>query len=395
MRASPLALLVVTAACGGRPCREPPRTVELGGLESPYDGYASPHYVDRANWLCRPDVDDDPCDQDLTSTEWRPDGSLVEVPHVVDDDPPFDCFYVYPTVTLSIGANIDGHPVAEGAVASTGYTQAARFSSVCRVFAPLYRQVTLNTYGARVDDDTKEACFDIATGDVKDAFLHFLGTESRGRPFAVIGHSQGTHHLMRVLTELVDDDPLLRERLVAALLIGGSVSVDGGGSTGGTFEHLPLCAADDDTGCVIAYRSIPVDVEPPAESAGAAALDDFHIDDGDALACTSPMGGREPISLRAVVRSSGVLLNGSALPDVETPWITLDGLYTATCQDFDGGPHLVVELAASDARGDPVGLRDDRNAGDLGLHVLDVQLALLDLVETVRVRAAAHGNSAP
>lgn len=99
--------------------------------------------------------------------------------------------------------------------------------------------------------------------------------------------------------------------------------------------------------------------------------------------------------LRSVVRSTGLLLNGSALPDVDTPWITLDGLYRAACADFDGGPHLVVELDAADARGDPVGLRDERNAGDLGLHVLDVQLALLDLVETVRVRAAAHGSSAP
>ena len=101
-------------------------------------------YRTTENWLCRPDKadslcrDDDgeqdatvvPADGVLRVERWRP--TLV---------PPADCFYVYGTVSNDPGLNSDlaWSPQEEGLI--TGF-QAPRFGSACRVFAPVYSQVT-------------------------------------------------------------------------------------------------------------------------------------------------------------------------------------------------------------------------------------------------------------
>ncbi len=55
--------------------------------------------------------------------------------------PPIDCFYVYPTVSEQEGpnANLEIEP-QETQIA---IDQASRFSQDCKVYAPMYRQLTL------------------------------------------------------------------------------------------------------------------------------------------------------------------------------------------------------------------------------------------------------------
>ena len=55
-------------------------------------------------------------------------------------DPPIDCFYVYPTVSRDRGLNSDLVMDEENDAAAA---QFARFASVCRPFAPKYRQMTV------------------------------------------------------------------------------------------------------------------------------------------------------------------------------------------------------------------------------------------------------------
>ena len=52
-----------------------------------------------------------------------------------------DCFYVYPTVSDDKSTNSD-LPI-DPEERSIALYQAARYSQHCRVFAPMYRQVTL------------------------------------------------------------------------------------------------------------------------------------------------------------------------------------------------------------------------------------------------------------
>ena len=83
----------------------------------------------------------DPCESDLDSTVVTGSGRTRTVSASPAARPKIDCFYVYPTVSTqpTPNANLDLDP-QETAVA---VAQAARFSQVCNVYAPLYRQITL------------------------------------------------------------------------------------------------------------------------------------------------------------------------------------------------------------------------------------------------------------
>src|SRR5215510_6315926 len=97
-------------------------------------------YSKAETWLCRPGRHD-ACDVDLTTTVISANGKLVREPWAANPKATIDCFYVYPTVSLDPTPNSD--MAAGEEELSVVRVQAARFGSQCRVYAPLYRQVTL------------------------------------------------------------------------------------------------------------------------------------------------------------------------------------------------------------------------------------------------------------
>ncbi|MFM7736235.1 MAG: DUF3089 domain-containing protein, partial [Alphaproteobacteria bacterium] len=60
-------------------------------------GYSSPVYADADKWLCRPGLENSPCEQDFDATVVTAAGEQVFEPWVAAEDPAIDCFYVYPT----------------------------------------------------------------------------------------------------------------------------------------------------------------------------------------------------------------------------------------------------------------------------------------------------------
>src|SRR5262245_41155231 len=112
-----------------------------GGGENPYPGYTSTIYSDPSHWLCRPDTDD-VCDHDLDATIIKANGHTQIQRWHAARHPKFDCFYVYPTISTDPGGNSDLVPGANQELFVV-VQQAARLGLACRVFAPVYRQVTL------------------------------------------------------------------------------------------------------------------------------------------------------------------------------------------------------------------------------------------------------------
>src|SRR5262245_20928402 len=109
--------------------------------ETPAAPAAQPNdYSKREFWLCTP-AGKDSCAVDLATTVVAPSGKFTKEKFKAPKDAPIDCFYVYPTVSLDQSGNSDmiAGPEEQNVIAQ----QFARFSSVCRVYAPLYRQVTL------------------------------------------------------------------------------------------------------------------------------------------------------------------------------------------------------------------------------------------------------------
>ena len=123
----------------------------------------APDYREDSAWLCLPGRDD-VCAKPLPTTALNPNGYGSVGQAMVAKSPAADCFYVYPTVSQDTGLNSDlGAGAEEVAVATV---QLARFGSVCRTFAPLYRQVTLAALPRAFAGANLQPNFDIAYGDV-------------------------------------------------------------------------------------------------------------------------------------------------------------------------------------------------------------------------------------
>lgn len=161
-----------------------------------------------------------------------------------EDRAPVDVFFIHPT-TLSGNAVLNApydlprdQAKLEPAVLMG---QLSVFNGCCRLYAPHYRQASL----AGLKDRRATA---LAYSDVARAFRHFITHESRGRPFIIASHSQGSGHAVELLQREIAGTPLQR-RLVAAYLIGGYVPrafADIG---------IPICDGPRQTGCVLSYNA--------------------------------------------------------------------------------------------------------------------------------------------
>ena len=369
-----------------------------GGPLARYADYESVNYGDPSHWLCRPGADD-ACAGDLTATVVEPGGTTAVEEFVPADDPPVDCFYVYPTISRDETPYSDweASPEEEGFVV---LHQAARLASTCRVYAPIYRQRTLTALLASLGgSDAPGGQEGDPFEDVLDAFRTYMAEDNGGRGFVLVGHSQGAGMLDELIRTEIDPHEDVRERLVAAYLAGTAVTVPEGEVVGGDFQNVPLCAAPDETGCVLTWATFRSTAPPPPNSFFG------RPRDGEGVAgCVNPaaVGGSSadltpyfPADASASILSTLGARGGSGgwLPgtDITTPFVTLPGLVSGQCVSQGGFNYLSVMVNA-----DPNDPRADDIGGDLtpewGLHLVDVSIVMGDIVERVRDQAAAYAG---
>ncbi len=173
--------------------------------------------------------------------------------------PKVDCFYVYPTVSDDQRRNSDLSIDPEER--SIALYQAARYSQRCRVFAPMYRQITLQALFSGPGDRGGERA---RLRRRARAWKTYLRKYNDGRGVVLLGHSQGTIVLRQLIAQQVDDRPGVRKRLVAAYLFGGNVEVKEGKLVGGDFKHIPGCESAKQIGCAIGFSTFNAPV--PADS---------------------------------------------------------------------------------------------------------------------------------
>ena len=392
--AAVLAVAALAAACGGSPA-----TTSSTSTSTPTSSSSSTSASTSSTssttpsstvWLCRPGAADDPCTASLDATVVPGTGPRTTVHPADASDPPADCFYVYPTVSNQRGANATLRiQPAEVAVA---VSQASPFSQVCRVWAPMYRQRTEASLARGLGSDP--AASTVAYESLLSAWDDYLAHDNDGRPVVFIGHSQGAAMLIRLLGAEVDGDAALRSRMLSAVVVGGNVAVPTGQVVGGTFAHLPLCAAPGQTGCVIAYSTFPH--EPPADSLfgrpgqGVSLQSGQTATSGVQIACVNPAaltGGTAPLT--PWFPTVGM----PPSPPVATPWVVYPDLYTATCRSAGGATWLQVDDVA--AAGDRRPVVTEALGPRWGYHVDDVNLATGDLVDDVRAEIAAYQAAHP
>lgn len=366
------AVIPLLAACASP---LPPPTPLPQALKSPYTGYSSPRYRDPAMWVCLPGRIGDSCNHDLSATEIRADGSRTLVPLQATRQPPVDCFYVYPTVDLRLGAANHEDFSDARAILSVANAQAAELGQVCALYVPFYRQVSIGTYIA--GKERSEQGLEVAYSDVADAFLHYMGSYNHGRKVVLIGHSQGAEMVVRLLRNYFDNDPQLRARLLFGMPIGGTVQAPIGRTAGATFRNLPYCTRNGERGCIIAYNSY-------RRSAGSFS----HIEEaapGNEMICVNPASIGQPgrsVFLQTYVPQHSDLVT---VDGVATPFVRYRDLYSGRCASDNGYRYLEITQAPNPTglRKPPLDLDEWKFGTKMGTHIADLQFTQGDLIELI------------
>jgi hypothetical protein len=338
-------------------------------------------------WLCRPGQAGDPCAYSPASTTVTAAGATSATPSSTSaTSSKFDCFYVYGTVSTQLTDN--ANLKVQKAEIDTAVAEASRFSQVCRVWAPMYRQRTVASLAKGLGGDP--TADEVAYQSFLSGWKDYLAHDNDGRPIILIGHSQGAAMLIRLLRGQFDASSRLRKLLVSAIILGGNVQVPTGKTVGGSFSHIPTCDSPRATGCVIAYSSFGT--TPPAASnfgrpgQGVSLQSDQTASAGQQVACVNPAtfssasGPLLPYFLSVTSPVPGV--------SVATPWVTFPGLYTARCVSQDGATWLQVTPTAVPK--DPRPLVAATLGPTWGYHLSDVNLALGNLVSDVAQEEAAY-----
>jgi len=345
-------------------------------------------YADGANWLCRPGRED-ACAIDLTATVVMADGTTSRQEFTADASAPIDCFYVYPTVSTDQTTNSDMSPdAAERRVVAQ---QFARFRSVCRPYAPSYRQVTLSGLMAAMAAGPFSLDQGMGYDDVLNAWRYYLEHDNNGRGVALIAHSQGSFILTRLIAEEIEGTPA-QSRLVSAILMGAAPLVAKGRDVGGSFQSIPLCHSASQTGCLIAFSTFR-STAPPGENS----LFGIPPSPDVTVVCTNPAalggGGGE---LRPYMATDGATIVApgrgvewvSGGPPIETPWVSLPELLTAECKTNEYATYLEMTV-----HGNPADPRVDNINGDLtpqwGMHLVDANVSMGNLIDIVRQQSQA------
>jgi len=375
-------------------------------------------YTDQHNWLCRPGPvapkpseggpvapkpseggrAGDACDVDLSASVVAADGAVTVEKWSADPKASIDCFYVYPTVSTDKATNSDMTP--DPAERNVILQQFARLGSKCRPFAPMYRQITLLGLRARLTGGSAAVPFEsgVQYNDVRDAFMTYLKHDNQGRGFVLIGHSQGAYILQELIAREIDGKPL-QKQLVGAYILGATFLTPKGKNVGGRFKQIPLCTKAGQLGCVVNFSAFRSTVPPPADS-----LFGRSADAAMSASCTNPaaLGSSGNAPLKAYLASTGRTITGTVTPkpwaagqSVDTPFVSVPGLLSAQCKTNEFATYL--EVTVNGNPGDP---RVDDITGDLGaagkpiamwgLHLIDVNLVMGNLLDLVEQQAAAY-----
>ena len=346
----------------------------------------SPDYSKPANWLCLPGRTDI-CSTPLKTTALNPNGYGSTGLSPVAKDASVDCFYVYPTVSRDQSLNSDLIASEErGAVE----VQFSRFAGVCRTFAPLYRSMTVGLITAVAAGADYKAPFATAYGDVRSAWREYLAKYNKGRPFVLVGHSQGSWMLQTLIAQEIEGKPIAKQ-MKLAIIPGFNVLVPQGRLVGGTFKATPICSKPGQTGCVMTWTSYREKNAPPP-----GAVFGYSEFPGMTVACTNPAQpgatGWVPLDSYWYALSKQPVPGGPISWSTEgappSPFLRTEGLVSARCVNEGPRGYLSIRTNA-----DPRDKRTDRVGGEVGalgffipgwgMHLADINAPQGDLIREV------------
>ena len=322
---------------------------------------APTNYGTNTNWLCLPGRAD-VCSTPLGTTALNPNGYGSVGRSSIAKDPPVDCFYVYPTVSRDRGLSSD--LIVDNQEKYAAQSQFGRFAEVCKTYAPIYRQMTIGAIAAFAAgaDITQAAA--TAYGDVAAAFRDYLKHRNGGRPYVLIGHSQGSLMLQQLIVNEIEGKPAAK-LMKLAIIPGYNVLVPQGKLVGGTFKSTPLCSRTGETGCVMTWVSFRQNNPPPP-----GAIFGHAPAPGLTVGCTNPaapgskgwhsLDSYWPTHSTADVPGGPIIWSTEGKPP--TLFLRTEGLVSGRCVNDGQRGYLEIRTNA-----DPRDKRTDRVGGEVGM----------------------------
>jgi len=193
------------------------------------------------------------------ATDYSKSEHWLSLPAVVDKE--VDVFYLYPTAWQKVNTTdpniceIDNPSMLAGS-ASAFARQATAFETFANIYAPYYRQADAAYVLALPLAEHDAVIAGIPTLDAVAAFDYYIKHYNNGRPFILAAHSQGSNVLINLLAGYMKDHPDVYSRMVAAYVVGYSVSDEYLAKN----PHLKFAEGPDDTGVIISYNTQAPDV---------------------------------------------------------------------------------------------------------------------------------------
>ena len=203
-----------------------------------------------------------------------PDYSKAEcwykIPEITKD---VDTFYVYATEYI-LGSLQEGAPeyaTLENAemlqgVAEEYQLHATTFEASTNLFLPYYRQAGMPVMNKawKETGNCEAAVSGMPYGDITTALDYYFENYNGGRPFIIAGHSQGSCIIKLVLKNYFKEHTDYYKRMVAAYVIGYSVTTD----ELEAYPYLKFATGETDTGVIISYNTEgPKNAEQNAKTA--------------------------------------------------------------------------------------------------------------------------------
>jgi hypothetical protein len=324
-----------------------------------------PDYADAKNWAALP--------SNPGLTALTPDGSERA------KNPQADVFFIHPTGYITGGdwnSPMDPNTRTEENTKWMMANQASAYNGCCAIYAPRYRETSLYRYFVAPPDIVKKSR-DLAYSDVERAFTFFLDHYSKGRPFIIASHSQGTEHGFRLLRERIDGTPLA-SRMIAAYLIGFDIT----DKQAASLKTVHVCNAPEDTHCFVHWATFGKGGKPQFES-------------NNKLVCVNPLrwkrdGGMAPASSNdgAVPISGSFALN---LIGGDAPKGTVFGPPGKPLPHYTWADCRAGILTVADQSGGPFAKMD---LGGKNYHGMDYALFAMNIRENAKARVAAYLLSA-
>ncbi len=188
-----------------------------------------------------------------TPSDYSKKDNWLAVPEITHE---VDTFYLYPTCYTDDSedakpiCDIDDETVRTQAQ-SIYESQATVFEESTNVFAPYYRQSNINQLAGKDNKELEEFQKKEQRTDVYAALDYYFEHYNNGRPFIIAGHSQGSMMARIVLGEYMKVHPEYYERMVAAYVIGYSITSDW------LKEHpyLKFAEGADDTEVIVSWNT--------------------------------------------------------------------------------------------------------------------------------------------